>query len=202
MKTKYFSLYAEALIILAVLSPVLATSVTLVPDSFNAVPGSTVNVSVDISVSSPGINIAAFTSYVLYDKNVFTYEEAPGIVQGDLLISNWELSGFRSGPNEFRALCVLWDAPYYDALAAGYGTLFSFTLKVNEDAPMGLSALTWGVYDEYDPTNAGFSYGDAYFGDIFLQNSEMTGNSINVIPEPTTIGLLIIGAITVLRKRK
>ena len=70
--------------------------------------------------------------------------------------------------------------PWYETLAAGSGTLFTFTLKVKADAPLGPSALTWGMYDGNDNATAGFDYGDADFIDIILPESALTGTSITV----------------------
>jgi hypothetical protein len=82
------------------------------------------------------------------------------------------------------------------------GTLFTFTLRVKDDAPTGLSALTWGVYDGYDNATAGFDYGDAAFADIILLDSKMSGVSINVIPESATMALIGLGGFGLLRRKR
>ena len=58
--------------------------------------------------------------------------------------------------------------------------MFTFTLQVKADAPTGSSALTWGVYDGYDNTTAGFDYGDENFVDVLLPESALSGVSIDV----------------------
>jgi hypothetical protein len=185
---------------LAFSSAALATTVTLAPDMPNAAPGSTVNVSIDMSVSSP-ITMAAISTIIYYDPTVFTYEDTSVVVKGGLLTSNWDLLGGGPGPGELRVGGILWDSPFYDDIAAGSGTLFTFTLKVNEDAPAGLSSLTWGVYNGYDNATAGFDYGDKDFADVILQGSDTIGTSINIVPEPATIGLLTIGGLMLRRKK-
>ena len=51
---------------------------------------------------------------------------------------------------------------------------------MKDDAPTGLSALTWGVYDGYDNATAGFDYGDKDGVDIILPSEAMSGASIMV----------------------
>ena len=144
---------------------------------------------------------SAISAILFYDENVFTFEDTSVVAQGGLLTHTWDLSGGGPAPGELRIGGIIWEDPFYDDIAAGSGTLFTFTLKVNEDAPIGLSPLTWGVYNGYDNATAGFDYGDKDFVDVILQGSDTIGTSINVVPEPATIGLLGLGALLLLRKK-
>jgi hypothetical protein len=193
----------------AVSSPVLATSVALVPNTLNVTPGSDVDISVYMDVSSPGITMAAISTNILYDKNVFTYDDASVVVKGDLLTHDWMLYGAET--DTLRVGGIIFEDPWYEELAAGSGILFTFTLQVKDNAPTGLSALTWGVYDGFDNATAGFDYGtpgpvdeNGYptLVDIILLDSEMSGASINVIPEPATICLFGLGVLGLLRKKQ
>jgi hypothetical protein len=167
------------------------TSVTLVPASLNAARRSTVTVSLNMSLLSP-ITMDTITAIILYNHDVFTYEDASVVVKGGLLTHNWELYGneFAEGhckvggidlngfdPNNLEPSGL----PWYEDIAAGSGTLFTFKLKVKADAPLGPSALTWGVYDGHDNATAGFDYGDADGADIILPESALHGVSINII---------------------
>ena len=78
---------------LAVSSTAFATSVLLVPDRLNVAPGETVNVSIDVSVDSPGFNMAAISVAIKYDSAVFTYVDP--VVQGAFLGSSlFSVGGF------------------------------------------------------------------------------------------------------------
>jgi formylglycine-generating enzyme len=170
------------------------TPVALVPDKLNVTRGSTVNVSVDMTLLSP-ITMAAISTNILYDPAVFIYDDESVVVQGGLLTHTWSLLGGTSPLGVLRDLRVggidLNGDPWYENLAAGAGRLFTFTLKIKNDAPLGPSLLTWGVFDGYDNTTAGFDYGDADFVDIILPQSALSGASINVLGEiPTAITLV------------
>jgi hypothetical protein len=158
-------------------------SVALVPNTLNAVPGSMVTVSVNMTVSSP-ITMAAISTRILYDPNVFTYDANSGVVKGNLLTHFWDLGAGNPAEGELRVGGIdLGIYPeYFETLTAGSGKLFTFSLKVKEDAPTGPSALTWGVYDGYDNATAGFDYADADFVDIILPSEAMSGASIMVCP--------------------
>jgi hypothetical protein len=170
--------------VVATVVPEPPPTVTLVPDALNAAQGSTVNVSVNMTVLSP-ITMAAISTNILCDSNVFTYDANSVVVKGGLLTHDWELYGneYAAGFLRIGGIDLNWD-PGYESLAEGSGTLFTFTLKVKADAPTGLSALTWGVYDGYDNATAGFDYGDADFVDIIVPDSNTIGTSINIIPAP------------------
>ena len=49
-----------------------ACVVALVPNALHAAPGSTVTVSVNMTVNDPCITMAAISTRILYDPNVFT----------------------------------------------------------------------------------------------------------------------------------
>ncbi len=209
---KLIAVCAVVTMVLAVSSPALATTVALVPSMLDVTPGSTVNVSVYMTVD-PGITMATINTNIVYDKNVFTYDELSGVTQGALLAHTWDLSGGESASLRVGGIDLngfydplsppdplpLW---YEDIAAESSGMLFTFTLKVKEDAPTGLSSLAWGVYVGGDNATAGFDYGDKDFFDVILLDSEMSGASINVVPEPATICMLGLGALGLLRKRK
>ncbi|MFA5240582.1 MAG: cohesin domain-containing protein [Phycisphaerae bacterium] len=197
---KFVAICAVMLTVWAVSSPALATTVTLVPSALNVTPGSTVDVSVYMTVNNPGITMMAISTNIEYDKNVFTYDDASSVVKGALLTHNWELYGNEYAEGKSRVGGIDWD--FGENLAAGSGMLFTFTLQVKADAPTGLSAITWGVYDGFDNATAGFDYGDENGYDIILLDSEMSGASINVIPEPATMCLLGFGVLGLLRKKQ
>ena len=80
-----------------------ATFVFLVPDTLNVAPGSTVNVSVNMSVDSPGFDMAAISAAILYDPAVFTYVDP--VVQGAFLQHDWSGGlplGAAANPGELR----------------------------------------------------------------------------------------------------
>jgi hypothetical protein len=192
---------AVSALILAVSSPVLATTVALVPSMMNVAPGSSVDISVYMAVSDPGITMAAISTNILYDKNVFAFDDMSVVAKGALLTHDWSLFGGETATLRVGGIDMNPD-PWYESIAAGAGTLFTFTLQVKADAPVGLSALTWGVYVGGDNATSGFDYGDKDFVDVILLDSEMSGASINITPEPATIGLLGLGALSLLRKRR
>jgi hypothetical protein len=169
------------------------TSVALVPSALNVAPGSMVDVSVEM-VLPYDITMTAISTRILYDPSVFIYDDSWVVTQGDLLTHNWDLSGGTPAAGELRVGGIHWDPPYADPLAAGSGSLFTFSLKVRENAPTGNSALSWGMYDGFDNAVAGFDYGDADFVDAILRDSNTSGTSINVnsdVPEPATMVLLM-----------
>jgi hypothetical protein len=159
-------------------------SVALVPNALHVAPGSTVTVSVNMTVTDP-ITMAAISTRILYDPNVFTYDANSGVVKGGLLTHIWDLSAGSPAEGELRVGGIdlgLYYPDYFETLAAGSGKLFTFSLKAKEDAPTGPSALTWGVYDGYDNATAGFDYGDKDGLDVILPSEAMSGASINVCP--------------------
>ena len=168
-----------------------AMTVSLVPDTLNVAPGSTVNVSVDLSGSS-GDTMTAMSAVILYDPTVFTYVD-PSVVQGGFLKDDWSPMGAAGTPGELRVGAIDWTDFSGEQLAAGDGTLFTFTLLVNANAPLGPSALSWG---DAGTGVAGF---DAGFFDVFTDVVlPLDGVSINVgtpVPEPTT---MIAGALLLL----
>jgi hypothetical protein len=167
-----------------------SASVILVPEKLSVPRGSTVGVSVDMTLLSP-ITLAAISTNILFDTSVFTYDVSPALAKGSFLTHDWDLYGneFAAGHARVGGIDMNMD-PWYESLAAGTGRLFTFTLKVKNDAPLGPSTLTWGVYDGGDNATAGFDYGDADFNDILLPESALSGASINVVEEiPTAITL-------------
>ena len=66
-------------------------TVALVPNALYVNPGATVTVSVNMTVSSP-ITMAAISTRILYDPNVFTYDPNSGVVKGNLLTNFWDLA--------------------------------------------------------------------------------------------------------------
>jgi hypothetical protein len=171
----------------AVSSPVMATTVALAPNMLNVAQGQTVTVSVDM-YDSPGFAMTALSEIIFYDPSVFTYVD-PSVVQGDFLTPAWDLQAAAAIPGEFRL-----GSFSGGAVLAGAGTVFTFTLQVNADAPLGSSALIWG---NGSFQGDGFGYTDADWNDAFLPS---TGASINVTPEPMTLALLGLGGL-MLRRR-
>jgi hypothetical protein len=166
--------------------------VSLVPDTLNVAPGSTVNVSVDLSYW-PGFTMTAISTDIVYDENVFTYVD-PSVVQGAFLTHNWDLLGAQTATLRVGGF----DSDGGEALATGSGTLFTFTLQVNAGALPGAYALNWGNAGN----GVGFDYGDADFQDVLLPSSDV---SINVVPvpEPGTFALMVCGltGLLVMRRR-
>ncbi len=165
--------------------PILPPTVALVPNALHVAPGSTVTVSVNMTVNDPCITMVAISTNILYDPNVFTYDANSGVVKGNLLTHIWELFAGSPAEGTLRVGGIdlgLYYPDYFETLAAGSGKLFTFSLKVKEDAPTGPSALAWGVYDGYDNATAGFDYGDKDFLDVILPSEAMSGASINVCP--------------------
>ena len=204
MKTKSRMMaMLSSLAVVCIAATAQATLVSLVPNTLNVAPGSTVNVSVDMS-DSPGFTMTAISAVILYDPTFFTYVD-PSVVQGALIVnSGWDLLAAAGTPGELRVAGMIWNPPFSAQVAAGAGTFFTFTLRANADAPLGPSALTWGNAG----AGIGFDYGDADFQDVLLPSS---GASINVapVPEPATMiaGALLLlpfGASTLrtLRKRQ
>ena len=154
-------------------------SVSLVPSTPNVAPGSTVKVSVDIS-DSPAFIMTAISAVILYDPSVFTYVD-PSVVRGAFLTDNWGFLAAASTPGKLRVGAFDNTDFNGEGLATGSGTLFTFTLLANADAPLGPSALNWG-----DAGNGvGFDYGDADWLDVVPPSY---GTSINV-GVPTAITL-------------
>ena len=163
-------------------------TISLVPDTLNVAPGSTVNVSVDLSGSS-GFTMTAMNAVIFYDPAVFTYVDP--VVQGGFLEDDWSPMGAAVNAGTLIVGAIDWTDFSGEQLAAGDGTLFTFTLLANANAPLGPSALTWGDAG----AGIGFDIGDADFQDVLLPSS---GASINVgtpVPEPTT---MIAGALLLL----
>ncbi|MFZ0035422.1 MAG: hypothetical protein WAK60_10620, partial [Sedimentisphaerales bacterium] len=76
-------------------------TVALVPNALHVDPGSTVTVSVNMSVSWP-ITMAAISTRILYDPNVFTYDANSGVVKGNLLTHYWDLGAGSPAEGELR----------------------------------------------------------------------------------------------------
>ena len=55
-------------------------------------------------------------------------------------------------------------------LAAGTGTMFTFTLLANAGAPLGSSELSWGDTSGSGNGPLGFDYGDPAGGDVVLSD--------------------------------
>ena len=178
-------------LMLAVLSPALATTVTLVPSTLDVNPGSTVDISVNIDVSS-SITMTAISTDFVYDKNVFTYDGTLGATQGALLTHDWDLLGAQTATLRIGGIDWFGGGENF---VVGSGTLFTFTLKVSNDAPIGSYDLVWG-----DAGNGvGFDYGDENFGDIIPPSF---GTSINVVPEPATMCLFGLGSLSLIRRKR
>jgi hypothetical protein len=160
-------------------------TVTLVPDAPNAEPGQSVNVSVNLS-GSEGFTMTAISAVILYDPNVFTYVD-PSVVQGAFLTHDWAPLGAAGTPGELRIGAIDWTDFNGEVLAAGNGTLFSFTLLVNAGAPLGPSLLAWG-----DAGNGpvGLDYGDANFQDVILPSSGATINVVAPVPVPESTTMI------------
>ena len=176
------------LMVFAVSSPALASfSVSLVPDTLNIAPGSTVNVSVNMS-DSPGFTMTAISAVILYDPAVFTYVD-PSVVKGAFLTPAWDLWTGTEIAGQLRVGGMIWDEPFSAQVPAGAGTLFTFTLLANTNAPLGASALNWG-----DAGNGvGFDYGDANFQDVLVPSSGASIN-VNVAPVPIPAAVWLLGS--------
>lgn len=184
------------LMVLTVSSPALASfSISLVPNTLNVAPGSTVNVSVNMA-ESPDFTMTAFSAVILYNPTVFTYVPS-SVVQGAFLTHNWDPMGAATTAGELRVGAMDLTDFSGEYLAAGSGTLFTFTLQANANAPLGSSALSWG---DANTGVVGFDYGDADFQDVVLPSS---GTSINVVPIPAAVWLLgsgLLGLVGLRRK--
>jgi hypothetical protein len=160
-----------------------------------------VNVSIDMTVLDPGIAMTAISARILYDPSVFSYDDTWEVTQGSMLEHNWDPWAATPAAGELRIAAIDWDF-FEEDIAAGSGTLFTFKLKVKDDALAGPSMLTWGVYDGHDNSLAGFDYGDADFSDAILLDSNMHGASINVsgpaVPEPMSVVLAVMGVASVI----
>jgi hypothetical protein len=166
-------------------SAMASIGVSLVPDSSNVAPGSTVNVSVNMS-DSPGFIMTAMSEIIFYDPAVFTYVDP--VVQGAFLHDDWSGGlplGAAATPGELRVAAIDWTDFNGELLAAGNGTLFTFTLLVNANATLGPSDLSWGDASGGSGVD-GFDYGDETGYDVVLSS---VGASINVgnIPEAASI---------------
>jgi hypothetical protein len=191
------------------------TSVALVPNALNVTRGSTVDVSVDMNLPA-GITMTAISTRILFDSSVFTYDDPWPVTQGGLLTHTWDLWGGNPTDGELRVGGI--DLDFGESLAAGSGTLFTFTLKVKDNATWGASGLTWASYDGHDNALAGFDYGDAFVfdgefwtcNDVLLLDDNMHGTSINVVPEvsevpePSSIIVLLcgLGSLLAFRRRR
>jgi hypothetical protein len=177
----------------------LGTSVAITPNTLNVTRGSTVHVSVDVALPAD-TTMSAISTRIFYDASVFSYDDAWVVTKGSLLTHDWSLFGGTPAAGELRVGGIQWHEPWAEALASGTGRLFSFDLKVRDDAALGSSALAWGPeWDGADNALAGFDYGDANYEDCVLRNENMHGAAINVasdVPEPgTTVLLLSVGMI-------
>ncbi|MCX5805883.1 MAG: hypothetical protein NT010_07435 [Proteobacteria bacterium] len=201
MKRNYFALLAVVLLAIAFIPAVASAyapspSVALIPNTFNVAPGSTVDISV--YMTNPldiNITMAAISTNIIYNSNVFAFDDESVVSKGDLLTHAWSLSGGTYAPGHLRVGGIDLKTfepnanPWYESLAAGSGgSLFTFTLNVKADAPTGLSMLTWGVYDGGDNATAGFDYGDSGFNDVIVYST--SDASVNVVPIPPTVWLL------------
>ncbi len=187
---KLISICAALILILTVSSAALATTAALVPPAQNAAPGDTVTVSVYMTITEP-ITMSAISTEIIYDTDAFAYN---GLVKGALLTANWDLSGNENPP--LRIGGFLWEDPFMESFEPGEGIVFSFDLKVNENAPVGSYNLTWGIVDGGTGQGAGFDYGDENFADVVVPSF---GATIHIVPEPATMILLGFGGL-LLRK--
>lgn len=203
MKHRLLAVFV-VLVSLGVASPVFAgpISVSLVPSAPNVAPGSTVTVSVNMVVVDPAFRMTAISAVIFYDPTVFTF--VGPVVQGAFLEDDWSGAfpmGAAATPGQLRVAAIDWSDFSGEEIAAGGGTLFTFTLLANSVAPAGSSALTWGNAACDSP---GLCYGDADFRDVLVPS---TGTTIDVqapVPDQgatlTLLGCALVG-LGVLRRR-
>lgn len=178
----------------------------------NATRGSTVDVSVDMSVS-PGFTMETFDLIIMYDSSVFTFVATPPeylLNQGNLLTHAFSIIGAAEVPGTLRISAFeygfdpITHQPYptdgEDLADDASGTLFTFSLMVNSDAALGISELTFA--HENDDFSGTFGVDWGVYSDAGPVSVTDFAGSINIIPEPATMTLLGIGGLLLARKKK